>query len=212
MLIVSIHFNKANSQDSTIHLSPILLGAWFTASPTDWSSDYLLPSTNPLMILDVPMVIGNFYGELRLNYDRNNTWGFYTGRIFSREGRALHIVTPQVGVILGDYMGIAPQLYYNVVHPYFEFNLTNHYAFTWNDRPDFYFNWTDLQIPMFKKFRIGPTVQIFHDANLTTVDPGILIGIRTPGWYAMIATFNPHDATKHFLFFVIQKNISFKYR
>lgn len=193
------HFTfSAKGQDSSWVIQPALIGGIFP------NFDYDLKEYNPLLIPYIPFSKGNFYGEVRYNYDRNGTLGVYGGRSFLIEKKALHIFTPQLGLLAGDYIGTSVQFYYNLIHPAVEFNLTNQYSVIFNDRPSFYFNWSDLQFPVFEKFRAGATLQVFWDEEIRLIDPGILIGYRTDKFYAMLSSFNPWDAEKHFLFFAVQ--------
>ena len=185
-------------QDSSWVVYPALIGGIFP------NYEYDLKQYNPLLIPYIPFSKGNFYGEVRYNYDRNGTLGIYGGRSFKTGKKASHILTPQLGVLAGDYVGGSFQFYYNLIHPKVEFNLTNQYSVILNDRPSFYFNWSDLQFPILKTFRAGATLQIFWDDTIRLVDPGILIGYRTDNFYAMLSSFNPWDAKKHFLFFAVQ--------
>ena len=197
VFLLNIYETKA--QDSTHWIfSPALIGGIFP------QFDYNLKEYNPLLIPYLPISKGDFYGEVRYNYDRNATLGLYGGKSFVRGMKATHILTPQLGALIGDYKGLSLQFYYNLIHPKVEFNLTNNYAFVFNERPDFYFNWTDIQFPVFKRFRAGATVQIFADEIIQTCDPGVLIGYKTEKLYLMLSSFNSWNADKHYLFFAVQ--------
>ena len=202
LIVLCVFLNlKLNAQDSSFVINPALIGA---VSP---NFVYSLKTYNPLLIPYIPFSKGNFYGEVRYNYDRNGTLGLYGGRNFMVGKTGLNIFTPQIGILLGDYQGASFQFYYNLIHPKVEFNLTNQYSVILNDRPNFYFNWSDIQFPIFNKFRAGATVQIFWDNTIRMIDPGILIGYRTDKLYLMLSSFNPWDKEKHFIFFAVQYKI-----
>ncbi len=200
-LLVCFLSLSLRGQEASWTIYPALIGGIFPNYPYD------LKEYNPLLIPYIPFTKGNFYGELRYNYDRNGTFGLYLGRSFVIGKKATHIFTPQLGALTGDYQGGSFQFYYNLIHPKVEFNLTNQYSLIFNKKPNFYFNWSDLQFPVFKTFRAGATLQIFWDDHIRLVDPGILIAYRKDKLYLMISSFNPWKAEKHFLFFAVQYKV-----
>lgn len=203
LFLFTIQIGKTQDTSEWI-FSPALIGGIFP------QYKYELKNYNPLLIPYLPFSKGDFYGELRYNYDRNGTFGIYAGKSFVTGKNATHIITPQLGAIIGDYKGISLQFYYNLIHPKLEFNLTNNYAYVFNDRPNYYFNWTDVQFPILEKLRAGATIQIFADDKIQTYDPGVLIGYRTEKFYAMLSSFNFWDSDKHYIFFAIQFIINAK--
>ena len=200
-LFLSISLTAQDSGKWSI--SPALIGGIFPSYP------YSLKEYNPLLIPYLPVQYGNFYGEVRYNYDRNGTWGLYGGTSRAFGAQTTHVVTPQIGVVLGDYQGISVQFYYSLIHPKVEFNLTNNYVKVFNHHPNYYFNWSDLQFPIATVWRAGLSTQIFLDKKVKTYDLGPMMAFRNKGWYAMLTYFNPWAQNKDYWFFAIQKSIHF---
>lgn len=72
LIVLCVFLNlKLNAQDSSFVINPALIGAVFP------NFDYSLKTYNPLLIPYIPFSKGNFYGEVRYNYDRNGTWYRY---------------------------------------------------------------------------------------------------------------------------------------
>lgn len=199
IITLSLSLQAQDVQKWTI--SPALIGGVFPHLP------YNLKDYNPLLIPYLPFNKGLFYGEIRYNYDRNGTFGVYGGISKVTGNRTIQIFTPQLGILLGDYQALSIQFYYNLVHPRIEFNLTNNYAKVFNNRPDYYFNWSDIQFPIRKIWRAGASTQIFIDKNLQTYDFGPMIGYRDKGWYIMVTAFNPWSSKTNYWFFAIQKTL-----
>jgi len=204
LFLLFISHTLPGQDTSRWSITPTLIGGIFP------QYEYDLKEYNPLLIPYIPFSKGGFYGELRYNYDRNGTLGIYGGRSWSYGKNAVQLLTPQAGILVGDYRGISFQLYYSVIHRAIEFNFTNQYSWIFNNRPDFYFNWSDLQFPVLKVWRIGLSTQIFADNTIRTYDLGPMAGFRKNSWYAMVTLFNPWKWDKHFLFFAIQKQIYLK--
>ncbi len=203
LFVILIHFSVSSQcqESNRWTIMPALIGGVFP------NFEYDLKNYNPLLIPYLPFSKGSFYGELRYNYDRNGTFGIYGGKSWSLGENTIHLITPQLGALFGDYKGVSLQFYYNLISPHVEFNLTNNYALITNNRPNFYFNWTDIQFPVWKKGRIGASTQIFVDSTIQTYDFGPMIGYRNEKWYFMLTSFNPWHPEKHYLFFAIQRTL-----
>ncbi len=168
-----------------------------------------LRNNNPLIIGLIPFSRKNLYGELRYNYDFKNTLGLYLGRSFKREKKTTHILTPQLGLLNGDFKGLSYQLYYQVIGNNFEVNYQNQFSLqNAETQKKFYYNWSDVQLVIKEYFRLGGSVQFYRGFDKNYLDPGLLAGYRTPRLFVVLFDFNFHDLSKHYFFLGLQYTIT----
>jgi hypothetical protein len=187
----------STAQDLTLY--PAILPGVYTANELN------LKDNNPLIIGMMPVTKGNFYGEIRYNYDYNNTLAIYGGRSFKFGKEGNHIVTPQLGLLFGEFSGASFQLYYQINHERFEVNYQNQYSFNqdlYSKR--FYYNWSDVQLKIKKYWRLGASIQIYDGYGQNYTDGGLLVGYKTPSYFLVLFDFNIHRLSNHYFFLGFQ--------
>jgi len=206
LLAVIVNFFSLSlfGQDTLLSVYPTFLTGLYTYKPID------LKESNPLPIPDISIVENKLYAELRYNYDYINTSAVYVGKVISLSKIPEQILTPQIGLLYGDYKGISLQFYYQFIGPEFEINFQNQYGIAFNKLPNFYFNWSDMQFHIAKKIKLGNSIQIRSDNASTTFDFGLFLVYTPEKWTLAFYSFDFYNLARRFFVLEIQRALSFK--
>ena len=155
-------------------------------------------------------MVGRFYGEVRYNYDADNTAGVYGGHTVSFGHRLPQSLSGQLGVLLGAYQGVSTQLYYQLSTPGLEINSQQQYSVSWQmDNPPFYYTWSDVQWKIGRHLRAGLSVQVYRTKGDGYTDGGLLIGYKLPRISLGLYHFNFYQPGQGYALFALQYELSF---
>jgi hypothetical protein len=163
---------------------------------------------NPIVRYQSP---GDWYAEMRYNYEDNHTFSLYTGRTFAHEGdRLAYSVTPLVGGVVGKFKGGSIGLNLTLDYNNLFFESQSQYSFGVDGESlDFLFAWSDVGYQVRPWLFGGISVQntyLCQDES-SLVEPGIFLGVELGAWSFPIYTFAPPAGDP---FFVV--GINFKPR
>jgi hypothetical protein len=191
-------------QERLLTVYPTFLSGIYTYRPLN------IKESNPLVIPDISMVKDKLYAEVRYNYDYINTSAMYIGKNISLSKQSGQTLIPQIGLLYGDYKGAFLQFYYQLEQSGFVIDFQNQYGISFNRRPGFYYNWSDIQFPIAKKIKFGNSIQLHAGKDLSTFDYGLFLLYRSADWTLALYSFDFYDLSKHFFVLEIQRAIIFK--
>lgn len=199
---------KGCCQDTTgLTLFPTFISSYSPSQPLNMANH------NPYLIGGTIISYKKFYGEVRYNYEQLNTFGIYGGRSFIvSKPKMEHVFTPQLGVMLGDYNGGSFQFYYLGYHKNFDISFLNQYSVPISGQSQFYYNWSGIDFTVYKKFRLGVSVQYDSDVetNFKTLDGGISAAIKANKTTIQLYWFNFYDLPNQFISVFFQYKMSFR--
>lgn len=195
-------------QDTTkLNLFPTVIASY---SP---QQAFSIKNNNPYLIAGSVISYGKLYGEVRYNYEQQNTLGIYGGRSFViTKPNMEHVFTPQLGVMLGDYTGGSLQFYYLGYHKNFDISFLNQYSVPMSGQSQFYYNWSGIDFTVYKKIRLGVSGQYYSDTqnSYKTLDGGISVAFKNDSRTIQLYWFNIYDLNNQFFSLFLQQKISFK--
>ncbi|MGL6268892.1 MAG: hypothetical protein ACRC2O_13260 [Chitinophagaceae bacterium] len=131
--------------------------------------------------------------ESRYNYEDLKTISFFGGYNFTGGNKLQYVITPILGVVMGNTDGIAPGLKIDLNRGRFRFYSEMEYLFSINGRASsFYFNWSEFSYAPTDWFWVGVTAQRTHIyANDVKIQRGFLAGLRRKNIYTIGYLLNP---------------------
>jgi hypothetical protein len=206
LVAVAVNFVSFSlfGQDTLLTVYPAFIAGVYTYKPVETKE------SNPLLIPDVSIVKNTFYTEWRYNYDYISTSAIYAGKIIPLSKKPQQILTPQIGLLNGDYKGVSLQFYYQYIGSEVEINFQNQYGIAFNKLSNFYFNWSDVQLHITKKIRLGNSIQIHSDKASTTLDYGLFLVYKPENWTLALYSFDFYNLARHFFALEIQRAMIFK--
>lgn len=131
--------------------------------------------------------------ESRYNYEDLKTISFFGGYNFIGGNKFTYIITPILGVALGNTDGIAPGLKIDLNWKRFRFYSEMEYLININDKASsFYFNWSEISYSPKDWFWVGVTAQRTRIyANDVEIQRGFVAGLRRKNMYAAGYLLNP---------------------
>lgn len=207
LLIVLSLSGLSNAQDPpNVVLSPAL---YIVSAPPVQPDSTTVPN-GLKWIGSLPVSIGNFYGEIRYNYDADHTLGLYGGRTVSVGTRLVQSFTTQLGFLFGDFQGASFQVYYQLATRCFELNSQQQYSVSWQrGNSPFYYTWSDAQWKAGRHLRVGASVQVSRSNTDSYTDGGLLIGYKMPHLYVSLYHFNAYRPSQSYAVLAIQYDLPF---
>jgi hypothetical protein len=131
--------------------------------------------------------------ESRYNYEDLKTISFFGGYNFIGGNKFTYIITPILGVALGNTDGIAPGLKIDLNWKRFRFYSEMEYLININVKTNsFYFNWSEFSYAPKDWFWVGITAQRTRIyANDVEIQRGFVAGLRRKNVYAAGYLLNP---------------------
>ncbi len=131
--------------------------------------------------------------ESRYNYEDLKTISFFGGYNFTGGKKIEYIITPILGVALGNTDGIAPGLKIDLNWGRFRFYSEMEYLINLNVKTNsFYFNWSEISYAPKDWFWVGVTGQRTRIyANDLDIQRGFLAGLRWKNMYTVGYLLNP---------------------
>lgn len=145
----------------------------------------------------------DWYVEGRYNYEEQNTFSLYGGKIFSGEkGPLAYSVTPLLGGVMGDFEGGSVGLNLALDFGNFFFSSQSQYTFAvGNEDVDFAYSWSEAGYQPLPWMYFGLSAQHTHmrQANTGEFEPGIVIGFEIGKWTFPVYGFNPLSNNTYFV-------------
>lgn len=141
----------------------------------------------------------NWYGEVRYNYEAEQSFSVYTGRTFSRQDTLSYYFTPMAGIVAGKCKGGSAGMNMGVGYRSLSFSSVFEYNFLGKDR-SFFFNWSELGYQLTGHVYAGLALQqtcIYNKA--TAWEPGLQIGLSLGKWVFPVYAFNPAANKRYFV-------------
>lgn len=131
--------------------------------------------------------------ESRYNYEDLRTISFFGGYNFTGGNKFQYVITPILGVALGNTEGIAPGLKIDLTWGGFRLYSEMEYLININDKMNsFYFNWSELTFAPKDWFWVGVTGQRTRIyANDLDIQRGFLAGLSRKNFYFTGYLLNP---------------------
>jgi len=98
--------------------------------------------------------------EARYNYEGKHTVSFWGGYAFTRDRSVSISFTPMLGLVAGDYSGIAPGVELSLGWKIIELYTENEYVHDFDESANSYFySWSELTASLPLKWRVGGAMQ-----------------------------------------------------
>ncbi len=160
---------------------------------------------NPGLAFFMPIIHKHTYGEIRFNYDANNTAGLFMGMIWTWKKRKFErTLIPQVGLLIGEFTGISLQMAYKLSSKRVDFDFQNFYDISINNKENFNFNWSSVQYKLSKHFSGGLSSQTTLSRSISKIDGGYFIGFQRKNWALFIFNFNFYKPAEQYFYFGFQ--------
>ncbi|MBC7949110.1 MAG: hypothetical protein H7Y42_14590 [Chitinophagaceae bacterium] len=143
---------------------------------------------------------GNWYGEIRYNYEDAKTLSLYIGKTFSGGRKLEYSFTPMTGYSTGRFTGLSiginadvewKNLYLSAQSQYSRSRLGKETSFT--------FSWSEVGINLSDHLFGGVSLQYTRLLHETTFEPGVVAGISIRGFELPIYVFKPFSPERYFV-------------
>jgi hypothetical protein len=143
----------------------------------------------------------HWYGEVRYNYEEEQTFSLYAGKTFSREDSLSYSFTPLAGIVVGKFRGGSIGMNMTLERKNFIFSSVLQYtASVENKKGNFLFSWSELGYQATSYFYAGLTLQqtcLYQTA--CKWEPGIQVSISYRKWVFPVYAFSPMDDKRYFV-------------
>jgi hypothetical protein len=116
--------------------------------------------------------------ETRYNYENLKTGSIWVGYNFAGGEKLEWAVTPMLGGVVGDTVGIAPGYRFSVAYWKLELSSEGEFVFDTNDSEgSFFYNWSELSVAPVDWFRfglVGQRTRAYH--TQVDIQRGLLVG------------------------------------
>ncbi len=166
----------------------------------------------PIAAAFVPMVHlqspGNFYAELRYNYEDAKTLSLYAGKTFLGGNDLEYKITPMVGYSTGRFTGISFAVNADVEwkNLFISSQTQSGMSLRKNDTlsakknaGDFFYSWSELGYNLTDHFFGGVSVQDTRQTGGNIFETGILAGLRFKNLCFPFYVFNPFHQDRYFI-------------
>lgn len=137
------------------------------------------------------------YGQLRYNYDDDQTAALYVGKTFGGERKLSWTLRPQLGILAGKFSGAGATLEADLEFGSFTFAARPQYCTSFNSAAgSCYYNWTEISFQPISCFYGGAAMQ--HTAVVgqrPLYEPGLLLGITIGKLDLPVYFFSPGKAS-----------------
>ena len=152
-------------------------------------------SFQPLVHIQTP---GNWYGEMRYNYEEMKTLSFYAGKTFAGGKRFAYTITPMAGYSTGVFTGPSLALNTDIEWKSFYFSAQSQYSVSTETRDDnFLFSWSELGYSLTDHFFTGFSLQYTRSICQTDLEPGIVAGLSFNNFEIPIYLFKPFQPGRY---------------
>ncbi|MEO7960671.1 MAG: hypothetical protein ABIR19_03935 [Ginsengibacter sp.] len=154
----------------------------------------------------------NWFGEMRYNYEANETMSLNAGKMFSNDNALFDFsITPFAGIVLGKLNGGSVGSNLNLEYHDMYFSSEGQYTFSFSDQKEnFIYNWSELGYQLNKLVYTGLALQATHPYELKNYwEPGILLGFTYKNWTFPLYAFSPANDGRNY---VLGINWEWKYQ
>ena len=151
---------------------------------------------------------GNFYGELRYNYEEGKTISLFAGKTFSGGHDLEYELTPMAGCSTGRFTGFSLAANTDMEWKNFFFSSQAQYSKSVKRKDslnlktnaaDFFYSWSELGYNFTEHFFTGVSLQDTRQAGENICEPGILAGFSIKKLCFPFYVFRPFRADRYFI-------------
>ncbi len=159
----------------------------------------------PIIYLQSP---GNFYGELRYNYEEAKTISLFAGKSFTGGGNFEYKLTPMAGYSTGRFKGVSLAINAEGEWKNFFISSQTQYSIATmktdslmvkKNADDFFFSWSETGYGFGEHFFAGLSVQYTRQAGDNIIEPGLLTGLNFQNLSFPFYVFNPFNSNRYFV-------------
>lgn len=151
---------------------------------------------------------GNWYAELRYNYEDAKTLSLCGGKTFSGGNKLEYNITPMAGYSTGHFTGLS--LAFNAEAEWKAFYISSQTQYSIatkkndsltvkNNAENFFFSWTELGYTISDHFFAGLSMQYTRQAGSTIFEPGLLAGLTFKNLSFPFYVFSPFRPGRYFI-------------
>jgi hypothetical protein len=141
-----------------------------------------------------------WYGEIRYNYEQEETFACSVGKTFMKEGDWTYAVTPVAGASVGKQEGLSFGMNGYMSHRALSISSSVQYGISPGGRRSNLFSWSEVDWQLSKKFFAGVTLQQTGVGPAHSKwDPGMQIGFNSKKWSLPLYVFQPASGGRYFV-------------
>jgi len=141
---------------------------------------------------------GKLYGELRYNYEAEQTVTVLGGRSFKKEGDLSLRITPLAGFSAGTFTGITVAVHTEMEWKNFYFSSQTQQSIGTKKISDgFFFSWSELGYTVREHFFAGAAMQYTSRKGEKDLEPGIVAGLNFKSFSFPCYLFKPFQPGTH---------------
>ena len=157
-----------------------------------------IPGTSAIVPIIHFETKGKFYGELRYNYEAEQTVTVLGGRSFKKEGNLSFRITPQAGFSAGLFTGFTGAVRLDTEWKNFYFSSQTQQSLgTKKINDSFFFSWSELGYTVRKNFFAGAALQYTGRKEKKEFESGIVAGLNFKNFSFPCYLFKPFQQDSH---------------
>jgi hypothetical protein len=148
----------------------------------------------------------NWYGELRYNYEMQQTFSAYIGKAYVHEGVFSYSIIPIFGGLLGLMRGGSGGLKLDADYKGFYFSSQSQYSFSvQREEENFYFSWSEAGYQPLTWLYGGVAMQPIYYPRLKqgSWSPGVVLGLTYKHWTIPLYVFEPFTERETFIISIL---------
>lgn len=118
-----------------------------------------------------------YHAEVRYNYEEENTFSIFAGKVFSGGNRLKYDITPMAGLSAGLFSGFSLACNFNAESRKIFISLQSQYSMQAGAKgSSFFFNWSEAGIKTSEKTFLGTAFQCTLQSGANRFEPGLFAG------------------------------------
>lgn len=160
----------------------------------------------------ISVAAGNYYTELRYNYDYDHTLGVYAGKTYYLDKDSSQSLIPQVGWLSGDINAGSVQAYYTLETKRLSIEFDNQFSCRFSNQKNIYYNWCSAGYNFSSLFCTGIATQLYVGPGGNFNDNGLFVAFSKAGYLFTVYDFDAYDMRRHYVAVELLKDIRFRCR
>jgi hypothetical protein len=143
---------------------------------------------------------GNWYAELRYNYEDAQTISLYGGKIIEGGNDLEYSITPMIGFSAGLFTGISFATNAEAEWKNFYLSSQTQYSMAVKENcENFFFSWSELGYNVSRHFFAGLAMQYTGQKGIHDFEPGFVAGVTLKNFSFPFYIFSPFDSGRYFV-------------
>lgn len=137
-----------------------------------------------------------WYGQVRYNYDEDQTVSVFAGKTFGAERQWTWMLRPQLGLLAGRFTGVGATVEAAIDRGLFSLSTRPQYSVSFRQEAPFFYNWTEASLQPFSFLYAGAALQhTYTRGEQPLLEPGLLLGFTFKNFDVPLYFFSPGERT-----------------